>query len=352
MKNLSKNYYKAIKNETGFTINIDINNLPVLYQYFPVTEYSIKHFIENEIWGTVPSSFNDPYDSIACYEESNIKKYIEAKLTNEKIANYKAFFDDFNSKKNFINSILNETTNNFNKFRSFWCVACFSININSEIMWGHYSKNSTGFALSYDAKLLCNRAEIDSKITFNEIKKMNPFNIDYDLIKEDKLFNLFPVFYNSEKYNDEDSILKGIDSTIEFLDNRCSGMKEQECLKLLINNNIKKYYSELEKQNNVIYNILSRKNKCWEYEQEWRLISYNKNSIIGKHEVPYVKIGNLKPTALYLGEFISDYDKIALFNIAQQKHNIPVYQMKTKMTKNKCSLVTVRINDIKNIYKK
>lgn len=65
-----------------------------------------------------------------------------------------------------------------------------------------------------------------------------------------------------------------------------------------------------------ILHIIENKNPGWQYEKEWRLWVLNNKQF-------HSYIGKLKANAIYLGEFIEEYDKIALIEIAKMK-NIPV----------------------------
>ena len=116
-----------------------------------------------------------------------------------------------------------------------------------------------------------------------------------------------------------------------------SGGREHTIIKKIKEN---KY---LEEDNSFIYSTFGVKNKCWQYEKEWRILTYNLNPL-NMSNSPYLCIGNLIPKALYLGEYISEYDKLALIEIAKQK-GLPVYQMKTKMYKNRCKLIPILIQE-------
>ena len=94
--------------------------------------------------------------------------------------------------------------------------------------------------------------------------------------------------------------------------------------------NIPNNIDELEENNNLFYSMMCRKSKVWNYEQEWRIWTYNSNVITGNFENPYMKIGNLKAKAVYLGERMPEYMRRVILEIAKIKQ-IPVYQMKSVM---------------------
>ena len=44
--------------------------LPPMYMFLPVSVYAIDHFTTETLWGSLPRSFNDPFDSFpACDNE-------------------------------------------------------------------------------------------------------------------------------------------------------------------------------------------------------------------------------------------------------------------------------------------
>lgn len=56
---MKNKYYSVIrKNKNSI---IEIHAIPVLYRYHSVTPYSVSALLQDELWGTVPTSFNDPY---------------------------------------------------------------------------------------------------------------------------------------------------------------------------------------------------------------------------------------------------------------------------------------------------
>lgn len=67
--------------------------MPVLYKYQTINEHSVNALINNEVWATVPTNFNDPYDMIFCYSSSHIKGVIKDKLSYERILKYSKFFE-------------------------------------------------------------------------------------------------------------------------------------------------------------------------------------------------------------------------------------------------------------------
>lgn len=323
---LSSNYYNK-RMENGAE-HIYVQSIPTLYKYQASTEYSLHNFEADEIWGTVPSSFNDPYDCAVCFTPSKLITSVMSHLTEQRLKNY-AILLGKSSKKEIAKQMVQSIFDN-NDLKKQYAVACFSIYNDSEIMWGHYADSAKGFCLAYDGKKLMETAYTASRVTFNLLKEFNAFGIDFSDISDDNLSSIVPVIYRDGKINITDHLLDTIPDILNYYDNLCKGMtliKAYEDLFLRIK---QKYYNELEKNNDLFYSIMCRKSKVWNYEQEWRIWTYNSNVITGNFENPYMKIGNLKAKAVYLGERMPEYMRRVILEIAKIKQ-IPVYQMKSVM---------------------
>ena len=81
----------------------------------------------------------------------------------------------------------------------------------------------------------------------------------------------------------------------------------------------------------------------WSYENEWRMVCYNYNPIIGQFGNNFVDIGRIVPKAIYLGEKISMYNENALIEIANKK-GIEIYKMKTLIVGSTLKLKPIKIN--------
>lgn len=251
-------------------------------------------------------------------------------LTEQRLKNY-AILLGKSSKKEIAKQIVQSIFEN-NTLKKQYAVACFSIYNDSEIMWGHYADSAKGFCLAYDGKNLMETAYTASRVTFNLFKEFNAFGIDFSDISDDNLISIVPVIYRDGKINITDHLLDNIPDMFNCYDNLCKGMTLKEAYEDLFLRIKQKYYSELEKNNDLFYSMMCRKSKVWNYEQEWRIWTYNSNVITGNFENPYMKIGNLKAKAVYLGERMPEYMRRVILEIAKMKQ-IPVYQMKSVMYK-------------------
>lgn len=334
---MKNKYYSIIRNDKNATI--EIHTMPILYRYQSINPYSVSALLQDELWGTVPTSFNDPYDTIFCYTSNKLKLALQEKLLHKDIEKYKKFFN-VTTKSQLIDILLESLLDNYNdNFRKMYCISCFSENYDSEIMWGHYANCAKGFVVAYDGQELSDISFGSNKVFYDIVKTFNPLGIDLSNVKEDNLTTIAPVIYENGKMNSTSEIITIIDSILEYYDDLCNGKTISEAVMTLYKKNMQMYYEKQTDNNNLFYSALCNKSKVWSYEKEWRIWAYNSNILTGQINNPYVLIGKgAKAKAIYLGEKISDYDTIALTEIARQK-NIPVYKMKTIMLKHKCKLI-------------
>lgn len=325
-KLLSSDYYnKKLENGVEY---INIHTFPTLYKYQSASEYSLHNFESDEVWGTVPTAFNDPYDCAVCFTTPALIKTITDNLSEQRVKNYITLFGT-SSKKEIAKQIAESLVEN-NDIRSQYAVACFSIYNDSEIMWGHYADSAKGFCLAYNGDDLMKAAQIMSKITFDLLKSINAFGVDFSDISEDNLISIMPVLYRDGKINITDRLVDSVSYVLNYYDDLCKGITIKEAYNNLFLTLKRRYYSELIQNNDLFYSMMCRKSKVWHYEQEWRIWTYNSNVLSGNFNSPYMKMGNVKATAVYLGERMPEYTRRVVMEIAKMK-GIPVYQMKSVM---------------------
>ena len=328
MKIAKNNYYsiKKIKNGNYTDIHVSIlyDSFP-LYRYRPINKYTIEQFINDELFATVPVAFNDPYDATVRFVTREIKNHIKTKL----IANIdflNSLLKKNNLKRNQINKLVDfiyerDISPNIYFGNSTFALACFSTDINQEIMWAHYANLATGFALEYDYKEL-NDLGIQHQHIMNKIIKSTDFldGINY----EEEIFEtpLLPVVYDNEKYDVSELCNQYIDLVLDYLEKNGEYNPLSVSLEMLLEN--KDRFSQL------LPNVYCRKKTPWSYENEWRLICYNYNPLLWQANNYYVNVGSIIPKSIFLGEKISEYDKNALINIAKSK-GLNIYIMKTVM---------------------
>jgi len=45
-------------------INVTVNKVPNLFRYQSINKYTTNALLKDELWGTIPIAFNDPYDMV------------------------------------------------------------------------------------------------------------------------------------------------------------------------------------------------------------------------------------------------------------------------------------------------
>lgn len=239
------------------TINLKRFDIPkLLYKYTSINEYLINNLKNNQLTATVPTEFNDLYDStmhfntLAQYEKSNreinegfiklgMHDAVNPKLSDD-LVQQALELDEFSL------TYLSED------FR----ISCLSSSYQDIKMWSHYSDNNKGICIAYDF----------SKCT-NEIDKF-----------------IYPVLY----------VDKPMDVT-ELCEE-----KNQIMLAALIST-ISKF-------------------RDWEHENEWRIIFWLMNHpakripLIGIPKPELIYLGNrFIPNAKYLRKY-----KPSEFNLIQE----------------------------------
>lgn len=163
-------------------------------------------------------------------------------------------------------------------------------------MWSHYADNHKGFVLEYDLRKMVFPARPGIPESDN--------NAVYTAM-------LFPVIYTEKRY----------DAT--------------QVGKYFILNNFLHTYNVLNISNPVpdvfyLLKIFLNKAKCWEYENEWRLICMDSD---GEKAVNI----QLRPTAIYYGSKITSSNRERLSVLAKAKQ-IPEYEAKVEYGNSKYSI--------------
>lgn len=334
-------------------------NIPAkLYRYRTCTDYNIQSFEEDKIYVGNPSDFNDPFDSliycdrqevrkayldqfnsdwfVCCWNrlndiaaedmlkkfpdrEPDIKKNVEEMKIQKIWLNEEDGGDDtefievlrkFHEPGDDNDDLLGKI---YRKRKRQWLemiedilstivdtkvfqIACFSEKKNSMLMWSHYADNHRGFVLEYDLR----------KMAF-PARPVIP-QADSDAVYAAMLL---PVVYSERRYN------------------------ATQIGKYLILNDFLHTYNAQNISNPVpdvfyLFKIFLNKAKCWEYENEWRLICVDSE---GENAVNI----QLRPTAIYYGSKITSSDREKLSILAKEKQ-IPEYEAKVEYGNPKYSI--------------
>lgn len=335
------NKFYDIKKEGDKTfIEIVASRLPSLFKYQSVNDYSVQALLEHKIYGTTPSSFNDAYDTMFCYRESFLIKRIIELIPEERMKLYLKFFD-VNTPKEVAKKILEEVVVSlYKEFKMNYVVSCFSEDLFNDVMWGQYANRSSGFVLEYDGYELFNAARATNEIYYYIREKKGFINLN-----KKKHVSIMPILYDNQKANCEEFICNSLERVFEYYDDECSRNNNYLLQNTKYHLPISVFNPNQEELEQLFYNSICRKKKSWSYEKEWRIWSYNISSIYGIPDTYSEICVNIKPKAIYLGENMSQFNRIAICAIAKEIQ-VPVYKMSTKMTKTKCKLIKQLIQPI------
>lgn len=265
------------------------------YRYFDDNSYAIKNLVDETMWMTTASCYNDPFDCALTFDFIEIMKnrmidhemfgYIEegrkCKLKNmglqeamdqlyDQIASkYKKGGLTDADKEAIVYAIckeLNESSDreidNFNQMmQSGIFIHALSELNDSILMWSHYGKDHTGFCIEHNT--LADKDENRTRL-------------------------LFPVIYQDNMPDISPYLIK----------------KERHA------------------QCNIAVLAAMIKAKCWEYEHEWRYI-------FPEGPGKSFNVMSLPISAIYLGCKISDENQEILLDIARKK-GIKAYKMKMR----------------------
>lgn len=200
-----------------------------------------------------------------------IKDYQNEEIEEKTIVEALKMEDVLKNLEEAIERIKNDTYLPFLKtFLSKLTVTCFSASgWDNQLMWSHYANSYSGICVEYD---------------FEKMDKFIGF--------------VYPVKYSS------------IRPTISLKDLGLAELKKDEDGKLITE----------EVNINAIFAALLAKNKCWNYEEEWRIINVEGEPYTPLFvEAPFIK-------SITLGLQLDDMCKQLLWDVCQER-NIECYQL-------------------------
>lgn len=302
-----------------------------LYRFRNCSERSISAFLKDELWFSNGSSMNDDFDARLYYDKKKIINWLDSfvaedgclKVLNQ-IANMDAMPNEFcvlasnadqvfnvlknmskDQSKIISTQIVEYIKNNLDislkdithKVQSGTKFACFSEKIYSDMMWGHYADNGTGFSLEYEFG------------PSNVIKYQDDSNSQSIVWA-----NLFPIIYGNQRLDTTAYAIYLFQNQLLMNLAQKSGMQlSQQWLNAVV-----PFPDEF-----MTTKLAIKKSSDWKIEKEWRLF-YTTNDInLANQQHSNVK---QKPSALFLGRKISELNQKVLVDIAREKE-IPVFKM-------------------------
>ena len=274
-----------------------------LYRFRACSERNLSAFYNDELWFSNGSTMNDDFDARIYYDKKRIEgrlgsllseegelKAVEKLITMEQppqkllelIPNAEYIFKCLKEapkgqrvdiSNNLIQHLLEnldvalkDTTEQVQRITKF---ACFTQKICSDMMWGQYSNNATGFALEYEFG-----------------KRLD--TTDYAAY-------LFQI-----------QILKGMAQSIGFPYNASWLNAVVPC-----------------PDEFMATKLAIKKSTDWKAEKEWRMFYLTDNTLLANEEHSCVI---QKPSGVYLGRKISKINQKIIVDMAKEK-GIPVYKM-------------------------
>ena len=318
----------------------------LIYKY---TNYErlTEILINNALHFSCPLDFNDPFDSYV-----NVKDLDD--YSNDDINKIIGYPGDETKKKQ-LYKILNpdnkeakkKFADNQQKASENLLVLSLSELKDNILMWSHYADYHKGFCIGFKSNIdIKNFIEKEHNINIeehgnsnDEIKKLLMFNNQECLLFEEEFFNSANIEKDIQSVSEiaSDMYKKKIIflplHKVEYPEN--NDMPEAyDFFKQDISSDIEIKRIELEK----IANFLKRKNNCWQYEKEKRLI-INKDLIhIDKCEKNNIKFEKSLLREIIFGIKTSDVDKLCISTLVEKAgyKNVKFYQ--ARRNKNKYEL--------------
>lgn len=128
-------------------------NSDFLYKFCPINLYTYRNLINNELWFSLPKTFNDPYDcrfnlQLDELTEDGVQAFYRDKnLTSGELNDRLLLFRQDK------NEIVKEIEADYReKIHNEFLVGCFSEKCDNKLMWAHYADGFKGMCLIFERK--------------------------------------------------------------------------------------------------------------------------------------------------------------------------------------------------------
>ena len=321
---------------------IILENLPIkLYRFRGCNERHLSALYNDELWFSKGSEVNDDFDARLFYNKKVVVDEIKRQVSdngqlvvieflkslssvppdvdkvipnaNDSLKNIQSLSEDqlVELSNQILTYVLNGVEERMSQIPGYiqqtTQFACFSERVNSDVMWGLYSENATGFAAEY---------------TFNQT--------NYICNTPNYGLSLYPIVYSSKRL-DSTAFAKYLFQQMILLDAfRIKGLTVSPLF----------MQTHLDSVDSFMPTKLALyKSKDWKQEKEWRLF-YTPHNLLASQEKHNKVI--FKPSALYLGRKISAFNQKIITDLALEK-KIPLYKMSLNEVSNTYNLKKTRI---------
>lgn len=133
-----------------FYRNEELNTPKTLFKFYDSSNWSLDALLHNYLYFGNPRDFNDPFDCLS-NREDNIKKNGEG----------------------------------ISKHRDEIGICCFSTVCNNPLMWGHYTRSFTGFAVKFNNDNLLNNEHIAIRSHVSYLRDYQPSNPRFTSVRNE-----------------------------------------------------------------------------------------------------------------------------------------------------------------------
>lgn len=129
-----------------------MSNPTHLYRYQRLTAHSLASLLNDTVWLSSPTAFNDPFDCAITLSRDKLKESLDHAIAEiasrnniprEQIANHDKIIDQDEHAYELLRASLKNTMQRIG-------VLCFSATPSEILMWSHYANNHKGFCVEYD----------------------------------------------------------------------------------------------------------------------------------------------------------------------------------------------------------
>ena len=307
-----------------------------LYRFRSCNERNFSAFDKGQLWFSRAETMNDDFDSLVYYDREAIAGEISQAFEQLSNMNMKSMLsnapielqqmlhnmpvsmdgnDLLGFRQPFLERVNQELENVASLIRRMMKFACFSDDVESPLMWGHYADSSRGFALAYDFR--------------NSGYTVSDGCVNKNTCQNKRMCSLYPMVYTNERLNATQYI---------------KWLLQKKLVAEIPNAGIRTFMdSSLRCPDQfMLTKILIHKAEAWQPEREWRLVC-SCNAPQYSNE-PY-SYAIQAPTALYLGSQISPVNEKLLCYLAKGK-GIPVYKMSASLNSPQYRLVANPVTNI------
>lgn len=129
-----------------------MSNPAHLYRYQRLTAHSLASLLNDTVWLSSPTTFNDPFDCAITLSRDKLKESLDHAIAEiasrnnipkEQIANHDKVINQDEQAYEWLRSSLKNSMQRIG-------VLCFSATHSEILMWSHYANNHKGFCVEYD----------------------------------------------------------------------------------------------------------------------------------------------------------------------------------------------------------